>query len=432
MNHSSLFSRYSKIRNRTLTLIQPLCNEDCCVQSLPETSPVKWHLGHIAWFFENFILQHYEKSFKPFHKVFNSMFSSYNAIGQTKPDPKRGLFTRPPLTEILHYCDNVDERLKRTLIQIEEDEMLGMLTILGINHELQHQEFILMDIKCLLSQNPLNPSYHDGKSGQYEISSEELLPLEWHRFEGGIVEIGHQGDSFSYDNESPRHKQYLQPYQLASRLITNGEYLQFIETGGYENTRLWLSEGMDWVKAHQQTHPFYWRKHKDEWKEFTLNGLLPLDFNLPVVHLSFFEANAFARWSDSRLPTEAEWENVASRQNIEGCFAENNRFHCMPATPGDSAPPKILQLFGDAWEWTQSSYSAYPGYSPFQPDPDKPMSQVWDHAVGEYNSRSMVNKYVLRGGSCLSSQEWIRTSFRNFLPAETCIHATGLRLARDS
>ena len=428
MNNSSLFSEYSKIRNRTLTLIKPLSNEDCCVQSLPETSPIKWHLGHIAWFFESFILQNYEKSYKPFQKVFGPMFSSYNALGQTRPDPKRGLFTRPPLIEILDYCNDVDERLNRTLTQIEEDEMLNMLTILGMNHELQHHELILTDIKCLLSQNPLYPSF---RNEGYGSSSKLSPPLEWHQFQEGIVEIGHQGDSFGYENESPRHKQYVQPYQLASRLITNGEYLQFIETGGYQNTRLWLSEGMDWLKAHQQAHPFYWRNDNDEWKEFTLNGLLPLDLNLPVIHLSFYEADAFARWFGSRLPTEAEWENAASRQKIEGCFADNNLFHCTTAKDGNGESPLINQIFGDAWEWTQSSYSAYPGYSPFQPDPDKPLSQVWDRAVGEYNSRSMVNQYVLRGGSCLSPQAWIRPSFRNFLPAETCIYVTGLRLARD-
>jgi ergothioneine biosynthesis protein EgtB len=425
--NSSLFSRYINNRQRTLTLIKPLCDEDCCVQSLPETSPIKWHLGHIVWFFENFILQYYEKPFKPFSQIYRPMFSSYNAVGQTNPDPKRGLFTRPPIAEILHYCENVNERINQVLIQHDEDEMLNMLTILGMNHELQHQELILTDVKHLFSQNPLNPSYHP-----HQVRSAGLPPpLEWYSFQEGIVEIGHNGNGFSYDNESPRHQQYLQPYQLASRLITNGEYLQFMEMKGYDDPKFWLSEGMDWVKANQRTHPLYWQKSKQGWKEFTLSGLLPLDLNLPVIHLSYYEADAFARCFDSRLPTETEWENAASEQTIEGSFADNNRFHPAQAMTMEGTAPKILQLFGDAWEWTQSSYSAYPRYCRFQPDPNKPMSKVWDEAVGEYNSRSMVNKYVLRGGSSLSAQAWIRPSFRNFLPAKTCIHMTGLRLARD-
>jgi ergothioneine biosynthesis protein EgtB len=310
--------------------------------------------------------------------------------------------------------------------------MLNMLTILGINHELQHQELILTDIKHLLSQNPLNPSYHQKDANKHQVFSAELPPLEWHPFKEGIVEIGYSGDGFSYDNESPRHKQYLQSYQLASRLITNGEYLQFMEMKGYDDSRFWLSEGMDWVKANQRTHPLYWQSCKDGWKEFTLSGLLPLDLNLPVVHLSYYEADAFARWFDARLPTEAEWENAASGLDIAGGFADNNQFHCTAAINTNNTLPEILQLFGDAWEWTQSSYSAYPGYCRFQSNPDKPMSKVWDEAVGEYNSRSMVNKYVLRGGSCLSAEARIRPSFRNFLPAQTCIHMTGLRLARDT
>ena len=432
MNLSSLDSAYIAIRHRTLGLIEPLSDEDCCVQSMPEASPVKWHLAHTTWFFETFILQHYEKPFKPFHEAFSPMFSSYNAKGQTKPDSKRGLFTRPSLGEVRQYCHDVDERMNRVLDQAGDDEMLRMLTVLGMNHEQQHQELMLTDIKHLLSQSPLDPCYRSDVLHQEQASQGVLLPLEWHYFMEGVVEIGHQGDDFSYDNESPRHKHYLQAYQLASRLITNGEYLQFMENGGYENPRLWLSEGMDWVKAHEKAHPLYWRADKSGWKEFTLNGLQSLDMNLPVIHVSFYEADAFARWSSSRLPTEAEWENAAASQTIRGCFSDNNRFHPEPAHRTGPATSGILQLYGDAWEWTQSSYAAYPGYSPFQPDIDKPMSQVWDDAVGEYNSRSMVNQYILRGGSCLIPQDRIRASFRHFLPAKTCVQVTGIRLARDA
>lgn len=433
MTSFSLFTKYSAIRDRTLSLIDPLTDEDCCVQSTPEASPVKWHLGHTAWFFEKFVLQHYEKPFKPFHPAFLIMFSSYNKSGQTHPDPKRGLFTRPSLSVIRDYQRNVDERLERVLEGADEGKMLRMLAVLGMHHEQQHQELMLTDIKHLFSQSPLNPCYRSSQS----VDSSKPPALEWRRFEGGIVEIGYAGEGFSYDNESPRHKQYLQPYQLASRLVTNGEYLEFMNAGGYDNPSLWLSEGWDWMKAGKHHQPLYWRNSDDVWQEFTLNGLMPLDPNLPVIHISFYEADAYARWADARLPTEVEWENAASGQKIEGCFADNNRFHPCPAAgeKGSEATGgnigKLMQLYGDAWEWTQSSYSPYPGYNPAKPNASEPMSFVWDEAVGEYNSRSMVNQYVLRGGSCAIPEERIRASFRNFFPASTCWQFSGIRLARD-
>ncbi|MEO7559975.1 MAG: ergothioneine biosynthesis protein EgtB, partial [Nitrosospira sp.] len=359
------------------------------------------------------------------------MFSSYDKSGKTHPDPKRGLFTRPALGDIREYCQNVDARMGGVLDLAEQDEILRMLIVLGMHHEQQHQELILTDIKHLFSQNPLYPSYRSCSPDSLSCPGANLPLLEWHQFTGGLVEIGFEGEGFSYDNESPRHKQFIQPYSLATRLVTNGEYLQFIEAGGYENPVLWLSEGLDWVKSNKRYHPLYWRADKNEWKEFTLHGMLPLNLNLPVIHVSFYEADAFARWCDSRLPTEGEWESAALQQQIEGCFADNDRFHPESARGVGTSSPKILQLYGDAWEWTRSSYSAYPGYSPFKPNPEKPMSYVWDEAVGEYNSRSMVNQYVLRGGSCLIPQERIRASFRNFLPAKTRWQVTGIRLARD-
>lgn len=437
MISNSLFTKYSAIRSRTLELIEPLLDEDCCVQSMPEASPVKWHLGHIAWFFEAFVLQHYEKPFKPFHEAFRTMFSSYNASGQPHPDPKRGLFTRPSLPVTRDYCRNVDDRMSRILNQSAEDEMLHMLVVLGMHHEQQHQELILTDIKHLLSQSPLNPFYNPPQALQ-ESHPATPRPMEWRHFEGGLVEIGYKGDAFSYDNESPRHEQYLQPYQLASRLVTNGEYLEFINAGGYANPSLWLVEGWSWMKANERCHPLYWRRNEkdsEEWQEFTLSGPMPLNPDLPVIHMSLYEADAFARWSDARLPTETEWENAASQQKIEGCFADNNRFHPCPAgtvKAGEANNADLAQLYGDAWEWTRSSYSSYPGYNPAKPNAHEPMSLVWDEAVGEYNSRSMVNQYVLRGGSCAIPQERIRASFRNFLPADTCWQFSGIRLARDA
>jgi ergothioneine biosynthesis protein EgtB len=422
-----LFTKYSAIRSRTLELIEPLLDEDCCVQSMPEASPVKWHLSHIVWFFENFVLQHYEKSFTPFHGAFNTMFSSYNDSGQPHPNAKRGLFTRPSLSGTRDYCRNVDDRMRSLLNQSPEDEMLHMLTVLGMHHEQQHQEFILADIKHLFSESPLNPSYNSLPAP----GPSQPHPMTWRDFAGGLVEIGYHGDGFSYDNESPRHKQYLEPYQLASRLVTNGEFLEFINAGGYTTPDLWLVEGWSWMKANERTHPLYWRqndKDNQEWQEFTLGGVMLLNPELPIIHISFYEADAFARWSDARLPTEAEWENAASQQNIRGCFADNDRFHPCPA----DAATDLNQIYGDAWEWTQSSYSPYPGYNPAKPNANEPMSLVWDEAVGEYNSRSMVNQYVLRGGSCAIPQERIRASLRNFFPPETCWQFSGIRLARDA
>lgn len=432
MTSSSLFQKYTAIHNRTTDLVEPLLDEDCCVQSMPEASPTKWHVGHISWFFETFVLQHYEKPFKPFHPAFLAMFSSYNKSGQTHPDPKRGLFTRPALSVIRDYRTNVSERMERVLDRAVEDEMLSTLAVLGMHHEQQHQELLLTDIKHLFSQSPLSPCYREMQSLDSPISH----PLKWRGFEGGLIEIGYHGQGFSYDNESPQHKQYLQPYQLASRLVTNGEYLEFMEANGYSNPSLWLSEGWDWIKAHECSHPLYWRSNGEsgaDWQEFTLGGLRPLDLNLPVIHMSFYEADAFARWSNARLPTEAEWENAASQQEIEGCFADNNRFHPSAAgTIADADGAGLAQLYGDAWEWTQSSYSPYPGYNPAKPNASEPMSLVWNEAVGEYNSRSMVNQYVLRGGSCAIPQERIRPSFRNFFPAQTCWQFSGIRLARDA
>jgi len=408
-----------------MELVAHLSTEDCCVQSQPEASPVKWHLGHIAWFFESFVLAPYESPFKPFHLVFRTMFSSYNAEGETHPDPKRGLFTRPSLSVTRDYCRSVDERLRRLLNSLPHDEMLYALMVLGLNHEQQHQELMLADIKHLLSQNPLDPCY--------QLPREETPPTvgapHWVDFEGGLLEIGYAGGGFSYDNESPRHKEYVQPYRLASRLVTNADYLAFVEAGGYLDSGVWLSEGWDWLKAHRHDHPLYWRSRHGEWQEFTLAGVQPLHPDLPVVHVSFYEADAYARWAGARLPTEAEWENAASRQQIHGNFADNGHFHPLAAGPQD--PIGLVQIYGDVWEWTQSSYAAYPGYSPAKANAAKPISEVWDAAVGEYNSRSMVNQYVLRGGSCITPQKRIRSSFRNFFPAKTCWQFSGIRLACD-
>ncbi len=423
-----LLKEYAVARSRTMDLIEPLFEEDCCVQSLPDASPIKWHLGHVTWFFEAFVLQHFEKPFKPFQQEFLTMFSSYNESNVPHPDPKRGFFTRPSLKTTRDYCQNIDERMNNLLREVTEDNMLQMITTLGIHHELQHQELMLADLKHLLSQNPLNPIYQP-KNNLQITTSNMADPIEWRNFEGGLIEIGYEGKGFSYDNESPRHKQYLYPYQLASRLATNREYMQFIEEDGYDNPCFWFSEGWKWIKSVGCRHPLYWRHEAGEWKEFTLHGLAPLDPSLPVTHMSYYEASAFAQWRDARLPTEAEWENAASKQEVDGDFADNNYFH--PRRTATDTSVNINALYGTAWEWTQSSYSPYPGYSPKKSNTDKPKSDIWDIAVGEYNSESMVNQYVLRGGSCITPKQRIRSSMRNFLPAEARWQFSGIRLARD-
>lgn len=407
--NASLSQKYTEIRDRTMTLAAPLSAEDCSAQSMPDASPVKWHLGHTSWFFENFVLEPYEARFQPFHAAFRMLFNSYyNAIGEKHPRSRRGLLTRPPLSVVQDYRRNIDERMQRLLAQ-PGNNALHALTVLGLNHEQQHQELILTDIKHLLSCSPLQPAYA-------AFETKPVLPavaLEWQDFEGGITEIGHAGERFAYDNELPRHRVYLQDYRLASRLVTNGEYLQFVADGGYQNSALWLAEGWDWLNATQRRHPLYWQEDQGEWKEFTLTGAQPLSLGLPVVHVSYYEADAYARWAGARLPTEAEWEHAVALQKIAGNFSESNHFHPAAADPGQ------YQFYGDVWEWTQSSYAPYPGYRPAP------------GAVGEYNGKFMVNQYVLRGGSCATPAAHLRASYRNFFPAPTCWQFSGIRLAQD-
>lgn len=423
-----LLNEYTAARRHTLALIDPLLDEDCCVQTLPESSPVKWHLGHIAWFFERFVLQYHEKPFKPFHHDFLAMFSSYNASNVPHPDPKRGLFTRPSLKVTREYCQNIDERMTRLLKNWTEDNELLQMIVLGIHHELQHQELMLADLKYLLAQNPMEPTYQSRWELQSSCS-DIAAQLEWQDFEGGIIEIGFEGKGFSYDNESPRHKQYLYPYQLASRLVTNREYLEFLKDGGYEDPCYWFSEGWEWMKSTDVRHPLYWREADGQWEEYTLHGLIPLNMDQPVIHISLYEASAFAQWSNARLPTEAEWENAASMEENTPSMKDNDFFHPQPASKDETA--KIRGFFGSAWQWTQSSYSPYPGYNPKKPSKNKPTSNIWDIAVGEYNSESMVNQYVLRGSSCITPQKRARMSLRNFFAAKTRWQFSGIRLARD-
>jgi len=408
MNAGKLGERYQAVRQSTVALAAPLSAEDCCVQSMADTSPVKWHLGHTAWFFETFVLERWEGGFKPFDEAFRVLFNSYyNAVGDKHPRPQRGLLTRPSLATVLDYRADVDRRMRALLAANKTEPELAGLAILGLHHEQQHQELLLTDLKHLFSCNPLAPAYKAGL-----CAAESPPKLSWHDFAGGVVEIGHTGPGFCFDNEAPRHHVYLEPYRLASRLVTNGEYLEFVEAGGYGDPRFWLAEGWDWRVAGNRQHPLYWRPG-EEWQEFTLGGLVRLDPQRPVVHVSYYEADAYARWTDARLPTEAEWEHAASRIPVSGHFAEGGEFHPLPA-----AAPGLTQLFGDAWEWTSSSYAPYPGF------------RTGPGAVGEYNGKFMVNQYVLRGGSCVTPDKHLRASYRNFFPAPACWQFSGIRLAR--
>jgi len=403
--------RYARVRARTVQLAAPLSEEDNCVQSMPDASPVKWHLAHTTWFFETFILKRHESGFRPFHRDFEALFNSYyNGIGEQYPRPQRGLLTRPGLADVHAYRRNVDQRVHELLEKRGDDAELRALIVLGAHHEQQHQELILTDIKHLLSLNPLRPAYHAVQAGAAGPATE----MKWMAFDGGIVEIGHGGNGFCFDNELPRHKQYLHPYQLASRLITNGEYLEFIDAGGYQTPGLWLSEGWDWVRAQRLSAPLYWRRD-DGWSEFTLGGVVPLSPGLPATHISYFEADAYARWQHARLPTEVEWERAAVACKLQGNFADDNLFH-----PQRAGGRGLQQIFGDAWEWTQSSYAPYPGF------------RSAAGAIGEYNGKFMVNQYVLRGGSCATPRDHLRVTYRNFFPTSARWQFSGIRLARDN
>ncbi|MBE0614511.1 MAG: ergothioneine biosynthesis protein EgtB [Burkholderiales bacterium] len=411
-----LAGEFVRIRARSQELAAPLSAEDACIQSMPDASPAKWHLAHTTWFFETFLLERFERDFMAFQPEYRMLFNSYyNQVGEKYPRPQRGMLTRPPLAEIQEYRREVDARLLRLLQEVPLTAALRELLILGLNHEQQHQELMLTDVKHLLSLNPLTPCYRQREPRGQVPNPGPPAAFEWVEFDGGAAAIGHRGAGFAFDNESPRHEVLLRPFQLAERLVTNAEYRQFVEQGGYADARLWLAEGWDWLSQNALAQPIYWRSDESGWKEFTLRGLLPLAPDRPVVHLSYFEADAYARWAGARLPTEAEWERAAAGCDVAGHFADSGEFHPCAAPAGTG----LRQMFGDAWEWTQSSYAPYPGF------------RIAEGAVGEYNGKFMVNQYVLRGGSCATPAGHIRSSYRNFFPTGARWQFSGIRLARD-
>jgi len=418
----ALAARYEQIRQQTRLLAEPLSPEDCQIQSMPDCSPVKWHLAHTTWFFETFILNRFQPDRPAFHPQYRMLFNSYyNAIGARHPRPQRGLLSRPPLDDIWRYRNAIDEAMRRLFIRMAgTDPVFDQLVELGLNHEQQHQELILTDIKHALSLNPLQPAYMPQRDA---VAGASGATPGWVRYEGGRTRVGHQGSGFAFDNESPAHDVLLPPFYLADRLVTQGEYLEFIRDGGYRRPDLWLSLGWDRVSAEQWRAPLYWEGQKDDWQIYTLHGLRPLDPQAPVAHVSYFEADAYARWARVRLPREAEWEHAAQQIPSDRSLAAANLLesgHLRPiAAPAAPAGGNPAQLFGDVWEWTCSAYDAYPGYAP-------PAG-----AVGEYNGKFMCNQYVLRGGSCVTPASHIRATYRNFFPPEARWQFSGIRLARD-
>jgi ergothioneine biosynthesis protein EgtB len=412
-----LAAQYRAVRQATEALCEPLAVEDYVLQSMPDASPAKWHLAHTAWFFETFVLSPHRAGYRPFHPQFAVLFNSYyNAVGPRWPRPQRGLLSRPTVAEVYRYRAYVDEQMAALFEPAPADVLrrVADVVVLGLNHEQQHQELLLTDLKHALAANPLQPVYR-------ETAPQGGKPpaLEWHTFPAGVVWLGHDGDGFAFDNESPRHRAFLEGFRLANRLVTNGEYLAFIEDGGYERPELWLSDGWAARQVHGWTAPLYGEREGGDWTTMTLAGPRPVDAGEPVCHVSYYEADAFARWAGARLPTEAEWETVAATVPVAGHFAEAGHYHPAAAVAADDRGP-IYQLYGDVWQWTASPYVAYPGYAP-------PAG-----ALGEYNGKFMCNQMVLRGASCATPRSHARRSYRNFFPPEARWQFTGIRLARDS
>ncbi len=405
--HQPIADRYRAIRSATVDLCAPLEIEDYQLQSMPAASPPKWHLAHTTWFFERFVLAAADRNFRSHHPQFDFLFNSYyDAVGERHPRGARGLLSRPTVAEVLRYRRDIDERMSVLADRLPPE--FADLVELGLNHEQQHQELLLTDLKHAFASNPLQPAYASGVPAE----SASAPPLHWKWFAAGVRPLGHTGSGFAFDNELPRHRIFLEAFEIASRLVTAGEYLAFIDDGGYRRPELWLADGWSECRSHGWQAPLYWSKDSDSWRVFTMRGMAALDPHRPVCHVSFYEADAYARWADARLPTEGEWESASTGHKVASNFVESGEFH--PA-----ADAGYGQYFGDVWEWTASPYIAYPGYRPAP------------GAVGEYNGKFMCNQMILRGGSCATPAGHIRPTYRNYFPPDARWQFSGLRLARD-
>jgi len=417
-DREAAIERIVEIRRESEALTASLTPEDQSIQSMPDVSPTKWHLAHTTWFFETFILTRLDPDYRTFDPAFAYLFNSYyEVVGPRHPRPERGLLSRPTVDVVAAYRDHVSTAIIRFIEDVAPEAWreAAPLVELGVQHEQQHQELILMDIKHVFSMNPLLPAY---QAPRPQARAPET-PLAWAEFAGGLVEIGHRGSGFAFDNETPRHKVWLEPFSLATRPISCGEYLVFIEAGGYQKPEFWLSDGWGMVREQGWQAPLYWACENGEWSIFTLSGRRRLNPSEPVCHVSFYEADAFAKWAGKRLPTEAEWETAAEGLAVSGNFADSRHFD--PRSDGAEANEKLKlrQMFGDVWEWTASPYIPYPRFRPAA------------GAVGEYNGKFMSSQMVLRGGCAVTPSGHVRASYRNFFPPSARWAFSGLRLAED-
>jgi ergothioneine biosynthesis protein EgtB len=416
-DREAIADRFANTRAATERLAEPLSPEDMVVQSMLDASPPKWHMAHTTWFFEQFVLKDFEQSFSWFDDDFAFLFNSYyRLVGPMHARSRRGMLTRPPVERVLAFRENVNRRMIDLLDSIDDDVLRAAAPIIeiGLQHEQQHQELFLTDLKHLLSCNPLLPAYRRSLEMPWATES----PMEWIEHEAGVYEIGCEGDAFHFDCEGPRHRVFLEPFAIADRLVTNAEYLAFMADGGYERTELWLEEGWTLLNDERWRAPLYWREQDGRWFNFTLGGERPIDPNRPVTHLSFFEADAYARWAGARLPTEQEWEVAGDGLSLAGNFVETDVLH--PAAPESSRLGRMRQAFGDCWEWTRSAFEPYPGY------------QAAPGAIGEYNGKFMSGQMTLRGGSCATPHDHIRRTYRNFFHPDKRWQFTGVRLARTT
>jgi len=404
----SLLAYYMRVRSLTLTLCASLRTEDTVVQTMPDVSPTKWHLAHVTWFFERFVLEPHAKDYRRYNDAFDFLFNSYYyTAGDMHARPLRGLLTRPTLDEVIEYRQHVDAAMLSFIDAMSGNNEVEFLVMLGLNHEQQHQELLLTDIKHVLSCNPLRPAV---KPDLPVPAASTAAPLSWSETTAGIRQFGASGPGFCFDNETPRHDELLHDHSIANRLVTNGEFREFIEDGAYRNVSLWLSDGWAVVNERNWGRPLYW---SDDYKtEYTLGGIRAIDDNAPVSHVSYYEADAFARWAGGRLPTEFEWEHAASQLDVDGNLLESNYWHPIAAE-------NSKQYFGDVWEWTSSSYAPYPGFKPLT------------GSLGEYNGKFMCNQMTVRGGSCVTSTDHVRPSYRNFFYPDARWQFLGFRLAKD-